>query len=174
MCRCRLQDSFCGCCTLRHGSVFVGIVHLIISMLGGLAAFSLYGVIFKAEPIRPAEITGVIFYGLSILAAFVLIIGVLKKNYALCLVWILWAIFHLLVATALAIALLVHVSGGAVIEAITLQTEGTTLSASYGTVVLVAAVLALVFFFVMSPFLMYGIVVVCSYYRKIRGDDVYA
>eukprot|EP00058_Branchiostoma_floridae_P025328 XP_002610818.1 hypothetical protein BRAFLDRAFT_94940 [Branchiostoma floridae] len=131
MCRCRLQDSFCGCCTLRHGSVFVGIVHLIISMLGGLAAFSLYGVIFKAEPIRPAEITGVIFYGLSILAAIVLIVGVLK-------------------------------------------TEGTTLSASYGTVVLVAAVLALVFFFVMSPFLMYGIVVVCSYYRKIRGDDAYA
>ncbi|KAI8517402.1 hypothetical protein Bbelb_059830 [Branchiostoma belcheri] len=138
------------------------------SMLGGLAAFSLYGVLFKTNPIRPAEITGVIFYALSILVAIVLIIGVLKKNRTLSWVWLLWAVFHLILAAALAIALLVHVSGAAVIPGITLQTEGTMLSESHGTVILVAAVLTLVFFFVLSPFLMYGIVVVCSYHRKLE------
>ncbi|XP_019637198.1 PREDICTED: uncharacterized protein LOC109479652 [Branchiostoma belcheri] len=160
MCCIRLRASCCGCCSLRTGSIVIGVLHLVLSLVaGGDYVYRWIQAMGNGVTSSEEVIIGVAVFGVSVLAAVLLIIGAAHNNSTLCLIWVVWAGLHL----ALVIALAIY--AGVVTFVLAVTPEDTT---GFMGLVQILTISLLVVAVLIIAVLSYGIVVVCSHYRDLK------
>ncbi|XP_035697674.1 uncharacterized protein LOC118430761 [Branchiostoma floridae] len=158
----RLRASCCGCCSLRTGSIVIGVLHLVLSFVTG--GFYVYRWIrAMGSDVVPTEevFVGVAVFGVSVLVAVLLIIGATHNNPTLCLIWVIWAGLHL----ALAIALAIY--AGVVTFALSV---GPNDAGGFVDLIRFLTIALMAIAGVIIVVLSYGIIVVCSHYRDLKDS----
>ncbi|XP_066296681.1 uncharacterized protein [Branchiostoma lanceolatum] len=159
MCCCRLQS--CCCCALREGSIAIGIIDMVLSLIGiGMQVWSIVAT-GQGATVNPYTYGNIGVYVISIVFSIMLIFGALKNNACLCLAWVIWSSICL----ALDIALVAWICLG------TFVLVGLTAGSGLGTIIaigLIPVYITIAILVVIIIFLIYGLMVVNSFRQDIN------
>ncbi|XP_078614755.1 uncharacterized protein LOC144883935 [Branchiostoma floridae x Branchiostoma japonicum] len=97
-------NNCCGCCDLKSGTISISIVYLVLAIIN--MVLGIMGVVgTKGAPMY----IGVTIDGLMVVLCILLIIGAVKDNHILCMVWVVGAIVWSVLVTIMAIVVSVVV-----------------------------------------------------------------